>query len=251
MNQILVTQKLYITPELRKKKKRYKIQLFLCVFLICLLFSYYIYAEYDRNKSEEVSQEILLGLEEQNSEKVDNTIKKTDNIIVVALNDNEEDNGAQSVIIEQEREVAEQATTSKTYTTASGTEYRVEAKIRINRLGISYPVIADTSEELLKISVNKYWGPKPNEIGNYCIVGHNYKSKTMFGRLSEVVNNDIIELEDMNGNIVKYAVYDKYVVEPSDTKCTSQLTNGRREVTLITCTNYGKQRLVVKAKEIK
>ena len=73
----------------------------------------------------------------------------------------------------------------------------------------------------------------------------------MFGRLSEIVNGDIVELEDMDGNIVKYAVYDKYTVEPTDTRCTSQLTNGRKEVTLITCTNYGKQRLVVKAREIK
>ena len=43
MNQILVTEKLYITPELRRKKKMYKIQFFLSVFLVCLLFSYYIY----------------------------------------------------------------------------------------------------------------------------------------------------------------------------------------------------------------
>ena len=68
MNQILVTQKLYVTPELRRKKKIYKIQFFLSVFLVCLLFSYYIYAEYDRSKSEEVSQEILTGMKEENNE---------------------------------------------------------------------------------------------------------------------------------------------------------------------------------------
>ena len=73
----------------------------------------------------------------------------------------------------------------------------------------------------------------------------------MFGRLSEAVNGDIIELEDMSGKVVKYAVYDRFVVAPTNTACTSQLTNGRREVTLITCTNYGKERLVVKAREVK
>ena len=52
MNQILVTEKLYVTPELRRKKKLFKLQFFLCVFLACLLFSYYIYAEYDRGKIE-------------------------------------------------------------------------------------------------------------------------------------------------------------------------------------------------------
>jgi len=247
MNQILITEKLYVTPELRRKKKLFKLQFFFCVFLVCLLFSYYIYAEYDRSKSEEVSQEILTGITAKKQNTIDDdTIKKTDNIIIVALEENEE-----TEIPEIVPPQASQEPSTVEYTTKSGENYTVEAFIRVPRLGINYPVISETSEELLKISINKYWGPEPNKVGNYCVVGHNYKSKKMFGRLSEAVNGDIVELEDMNGNIVKYSVYDKYTVNPTDTKCTSQLTNGRREVTLITCTNYGTQRLVVKAKEIK
>lgn len=240
MNQILVTEKLYITPELRRKKKLYKLQFFFCIFLVCLLFSYYIYAEYDRSKSEEVSKEILSGIMQ---EKVaDTTVKKIDDVIIVALEEEE---------IEQIPEVTEQEPSTIEYQTQEGEKYTIEAIVRIPRLDINYPVISETSEELLKISVNKYWGPKPNEIGNYCIVGHNYKNKKMFGRLSETVMNDIIELEDMDHNIIKYQVYDKYTINPTDTACTTQLTNGRREVTLITCSNYGTQRLVVKAKEIR
>lgn len=240
MNQILVTEKLYITPELRRKRKLYKLQFILSIFLVCILFSCYIYAEYDRNKSEEVSKEILSGIIEKNQE--DTTIKKTDNIIVVALEEENEEIEETPIVLEPE---------TVDYTSQSGINYKVESVVNIPRLGINYVVIAETSEELLKISVNKYWGPSPNEVGNYCIVGHNYKNKKMFGRLSEIVNGDIIELEDMNKNTVKYSVYDKYVVDPTDTRCTSQLTNGAREVTLITCTNYGSQRLVVKAREVK
>ena len=241
MNQILVTEKLYVTPELRRKKKLFKLQFFLCVFLACLLFSYYIYAEYDRGKSEEVSQEILMGMTKRREEKeVDNTIKKKDNVIIVALDDSNE-------VINVPEVVPEEQPSTEVYTTADGEDYTIEATVRVPRLDIEYPVISETSESLLKISVNKYWGPSPNEIGNYCIVGHNYKSKKMFGRLSEVVSGDIIELEGVNGKTVKYSVYDKYTVDPDDTACTSQLTNGRREVTLITCTNYGTQRLVLKA----
>ena len=72
MNQILVTQKLYITPELKRKKKIFKLEFFISVFLLCLLSSYYIYAEYNRNESEQVSQQIL---SEMNA---DSTIKKSD-----------------------------------------------------------------------------------------------------------------------------------------------------------------------------
>ena len=73
----------------------------------------------------------------------------------------------------------------------------------------------------------------------------------MFGRLSEIEKGDIVELEGMDGKVVKYSVYDIYTVDPNDTSCTTQLTGGKREVTLITCTNYGTQRLIVKAREIK
>ncbi len=257
MNQILVTEKLYITPELRRKKKMYKFQFFLSVLLVCLLFSYYIYAEYDRNKSEEVSREILAGIENIKDNKVienttlktentskDNTIKEYDGMIVVALDDDEEDD---KKIIQSNPEQE-----ALKYTAANGIEYLVEAQITIPRLGIDYPVIAEWSEELLKVSVNKYWGPKPNEVGNYCIVGHNYKSGKMFGNLPAITDGDIIELKSyLTGETVKYEVYDRRVIEPTDTSCTSQLTGGRKEITLITCKEYGQKRLAVKAKEIK
>ena len=107
---------------------------------------------------------------------------------------------------------------------------------------------------MLSISVNRYWPKpdklKPNEVGNYCIVGHNYRNGKMFGRLNELVNGDIVVLKDMTGRTVQYAVYDRYIVDPNALSQSTQRTNGRKEVTLITCTNYGTQRLVVKCKEV-
>ena len=43
-------------------------------------------------------------------------------------------------------------------------------------------------------------------------------------------------------------VYDTYLVHPDDNSCTSQLNEGHTDVTLITCTNDGNQRFVVKAR---
>ena len=48
MNQILISETLYVTPEIKRKKKLYKINFFIAVFLLCILFFYYIYAEYSR-----------------------------------------------------------------------------------------------------------------------------------------------------------------------------------------------------------
>ena len=39
MNQILVTEKLYVTPELKKKKKMYKINFILSLVIIVLIVS--------------------------------------------------------------------------------------------------------------------------------------------------------------------------------------------------------------------
>ena len=232
MNQILVSEKLYVTPELKRKKKIYQFAFLISIICVCLLSSYYIYAEYDRTKSEEVSQEILAEID-------NTTINQDDGILRVAL---EADT--------QEQNVEIQETESNKYVTQSGATYTTEAVLNIPSLGINYPVLSDTSEELLKISLNKFWGPSPNTVGNYCIVGHNYKNKKMFGKLADIKNGDIVEMTDNSGKTIKYAVYNKYVVNPEDVACTSQLTNGNKEVTLITCTNYGKQRLVVKAREV-
>lgn len=249
MNQILITEKLYITPELRKKKKIYRLEFFISIFLVCLLFIYYVYAEYDRSVSEEVSQELLQGFryQEENENTDETTRNVEDNVIIVAL-DGEETQVIEAPPVPQQ--LPEQSVQTATYKTNSGVSYTVEAELNIPRLGINYMVISETSEELLKISVNKYWGPQPNEVGNYCIVGHNYKNKKMFGRLDEIQNGDVIELTDLNKRKVIYTVYDRYIVEPTDVRCTTQLTDGKREITLITCKNYGQQRLIVKAREI-
>lgn len=68
MNQILITDKIIVTKEMKKKKKFYKRNFFFSIFLICVLFSYYVYAEHDRNKNEKKSQEILSNLNMQLTE---------------------------------------------------------------------------------------------------------------------------------------------------------------------------------------
>ena len=62
-------------------------------------------------------------------------------------------------------------------------------------------------------------------------------------------NGDIIEITDLSDRTLEYEVYDKYVVEPSNTDCTTQRTNGMKEITLITCTDDSKQRVIIKARE--
>ena len=133
---------------------------------------------------------------------------------------------------------------------AQGNEYRVAGKITIPKISIQYPIIYETTEEYLKIAPTKLFGPDVNEVGNLCIVGHNYKNDKFFSRLSELDIGDKVYLTPNNGKDMIYLVYDKYEIEETDLSCTSQDTNGNIEVTLITCTAKKKNRLIVKCRAI-
>ena len=129
-----------------------------------------------------------------------------------------------------------------------GKTYKVIAVLYIPKLDIEYPVLSSTSKELLKVSLNKYWGPNPNKPGNLCILGHNYNDEKFFGKLHNIKIGDYIQLTDMYGKTLQYCVYDTYIVDPDNTDCTSQLTNGETQITLITCTKDFRRRFIVKAR---
>ena len=265
MNQILTTQKIYVTPELKRKRTFYKFHFFLSVFLVCILFSLYIYAEYDRNKNEEFSKEILADVklpeirqEEPVAKDENSTIRKEDNIILVALDPVED---IDITIIEEEPIIIpepepEPEPQNIKYSNA-GEEYFPVATIKIPKINVEYAVLNKTSDTLLKISPTRFWGPDmdkgvfdANEVGNFCIVGHNYRNSKFFSKVPTLENGDTIQLTDMKGRIVTYALYDKYIVDQTNVACTDQYTEGRKEVTLITCTNDSKARVVAKFKEV-
>ena len=238
MNQILITQKLYVTPELKRKKKFYQVHFLLSVLLIGVLGIIYVYGAYDRSKSEAYSQEVLSGID------LDDTIVD-DEVLVAYL-----DGKPNEVIEDQVEEQNDNQARNQVITTSDGESYSTIATVNIPKLNLSYPVLSETSDKLLKISPCKFWGPDPNEIGNFCIVGHNYRNKKFFSKVPTLEMGDTVKLTDLSGRTVTYKIYDKYTVDPTDVKCTSQLTNGKKEVTLITCTNDSKQRVIVKATQI-
>lgn len=242
MNQILVSEKLYVTPDMKKKKKLFRFEFFLSVFLLCALSSYAIYAEYDRNKSEEVSKEILQEISFQDSKKVID-----EEVIVVRLNAIPEEKNATStqvVQIEQQINVPEE----QKLTASDGTVYYTIGVINIPSINVNYPILSTYTDELLKIAPCKFHGPNPNEVGNLCIAGHNYRNTKFFSKVPTLELGDKIEITDLSGRMLTYTVYDKFIVNPDELECTSQLTNGKKEITLITCTNDNKQRHIIKAR---
>lgn len=127
--------------------------------------------------------------------------------------------------------------------------YEVSAKLKIEKLDIDTYVLANYSKQAMEVCVAKYYGPEPNEVGNYCIAGHNYITKNMFSKLGTLEIGDEMILTDNYYGKITYEVYDKYKAKPEDTSPLLQNTNGRKEITLITCSDYSTKRIIVKAKE--
>lgn len=128
--------------------------------------------------------------------------------------------------------------------------YKIEGIIEIPKINIKYPIIDHTNEETMKVSITKFWGPQANEIGNYTVAGHNNKDGTMFGKTKYLQIGDKIKLTNLKNETIEYEVFKIYSIDPDDVSCVESVESGTREVTLITCTNGHKNRLVTKARQI-
>ena len=139
---------------------------------------------------------------------------------------------------------------NSTITTTLDNDPFVIGIIKIDKINLNYSILSVSNNDLLDISVCRFAGPMPNEIGNLCIAGHNYVDYKFFSRLNELEIDDEINIYDLNGNNVIYKIYDMYETKPEDISCTFQNTDGQRIVTLVTCNNVNGKRLVIHAKEI-
>lgn len=129
--------------------------------------------------------------------------------------------------------------------------YKVVGIINIPKINLEYPILEITTKETMKLSITKFWGNNVNEIGNLCLAGHNNHDGTMFGKTKKLKIGDIIELTDMQMVRKQYIIYNKYITDPNDISVTEAEENEEREVTLITCSNGNKERLIIKAREVK
>lgn len=252
MNQILVTEKVYVTPELKRKKKIYKIMFAISLFCMICLSTMYIYAEYDRNKESDVSKNIL-----QNMFADTTIVDQEENALIVKITQDSFENTQETMPITITKENTQNKNTqttkvqTKSYIAKDGKEYNYIGRIVIPKIGVDYAILDHWSDELLRVSICKFHGSNPNEVGNLCLVGHNWRNKRFFSKVPTLEIGDLVEITDLNEVTIEYEVYDIHTVDPNNVDDTTQKTNGRKEVTLITCTDDSSQRVIVKCKEKK
>ena len=134
--------------------------------------------------------------------------------------------------------------------------YKIIGLIKIPEIDLEYPILEmdvsnpEEAKEPMKYAIVKYWGGEVNEYGNLSIAGHNNYNGTMFGKTKNLKVGDKIELTDMNDQTIEYQIYDIFKTDPNDVTILETKDKTIREVTLITCTNGNRERLILKAKEI-
>ena len=87
----------------------------------------------------------------------------------------------------------------------------------------------------------------PPKKGNLCITAHNYNDDRFFGRINLLKNNDKIIIEDNFSNKFIYYVSDIYEVDENDLSPIEVFDKNKYTLTLITCNNINKKRIIVKA----
>lgn len=128
-------------------------------------------------------------------------------------------------------------------------EYEVKGTIEIPKTGIKYPVLDSVTKRSLEIAVGIAYGPGLNEVGNTIIYGHNYRNGLFFSDNKKLTNGDLIYITDQYGEKVTYEIYNIYQTTANDASYFTRDTEGRREISLQTCTDDSSGRIIIWATE--
>ena len=215
------------------------------ILVLLIFFGINVYKKYyikqaATNAIEEFDNKIIHDEENQNS--IDNTIILNDLIGDVDLNTLYQNTGSGN------------SSSNKPGTGVTYMGYDVIGYIEIPATDIKYPIIPDYQSSINSLNVAivmLYPSNKGlNEIGNTVLAGHNYRDGTFFSNNKRLQNGDKIYITDTSGNKVTYEVYKKYETAANEATYMNRDTEGRREISLTTCTDDTKQRLIIWAKEV-
>lgn len=122
--------------------------------------------------------------------------------------------------------------------------------ITIPKTNVKEPILDSVTPDSLNTAVAVLYpsNPELNEPGNVVIIGHNYKNGTFFSNNKKLTVGDKLKIKDNSGRELTYTIYDKFQTTEQDTSFYNRDTNGAVEVTLSTCTDDAKQRIIILAR---
>ena len=140
----------------------------------------------------------------------------------------------------------EEVVSNQTYT-VNYRGYTILGKLIIPKIGVNTVILKEQTYAAMNIGAVKTYGVDLNEKGGFVISGHNFRGRSVFFyNIKNLKSGDIIKITDNKGRSLDYSVYevDRYV-SPNDVSYLVKTED--YHVTLVTCENGGKTRIVVKA----
>ena len=212
----------------KKYSKVLTVILILIIIAVIGLVAYLGYSYYKKNKTVSDAEEFVSSFTDTGTGSTDTESTTSDENVLV-------DEGTSS--------------TSAVKTTYKG--FEVLGTIEIPATDVEYPVLAKLSAKALDTAVVAAY-PSPAELnteGNVVIMGHNYRNGTFFSNNGKLTSGDKIYITDLNGDKVTYVVYSVFEATETDTSFYNRDTDGKREITLSTCTDDSSARIIVLAAE--
>ncbi len=114
--------------------------------------------------------------------------------------------------------------------------------LEIDSIGVKAPIVL--GEENLDYVVAKYRSSSDfGELGNVILAAHNNMRGSIFRNLHNLKIGSTVKIISDNKEF-EYKITNRYIVEPNDTSKIN-FSNDKKEITLITCINHAKQRLIL------
>ncbi|MBP3464052.1 MAG: sortase [Clostridia bacterium] len=134
--------------------------------------------------------------------------------------------------------------------------YEIIGTIEIPKVDLKCAILKEVTTRSIEIAVAQmYTTDGLNKPGNTVIYGHNYRNSLFFSRNDELEIGDEIKILDQQGNKLTYEIFNIFETTMTDTSFynrTAEITGGKAEVTLSTCTDDASQtdrRLIIQASE--
>lgn len=127
-------------------------------------------------------------------------------------------------------------------------DFDVVGAIEIPKTNVKLLILKQMGTKAMNTSVVQQYGPGPNQVGNTVIAGHNYRNRQFFSNNYKLENGDTIYITDNSGTRLKYVIYNKYETTPEDADYMDRDTGGKPEISLTTCTDDSKARIIIWAK---
>ena len=128
--------------------------------------------------------------------------------------------------------------------------FDVAGTIEIPATNLKCPILEqyEYSPKALETSVVVLYGVGLNQPGNTTIAGHNYRNGQFFSNNKKLNVGDKIYITDSTGKRMAYTIYNKYEAAENEADYITRDTQGATEISLTTCTDDSKSRLIILAK---